>query len=146
MGQKVKKKWNLFCGSYVYRVLWLSLSFVNIPTETTLNKTIFSFASTYQLEISSWLWMRAQVHFFSSMLGPYWLEVVQALCIIWPVWGSSYVCLSRKEWVVGGETMVKLYVCIHKIINTYISLILWKIIKYSENTFWELFYSFFTVL
>lgn len=54
----------------IYFWAWvLPLSVGNIPNETHLEKTNFSFASRCQLEIASWLEIGAGVHFSLSASG-----------------------------------------------------------------------------
>ena len=64
----------------IYSEVWgLPLIVLNISSETSFEKTSFSFASSCQLEIASWLGMRAHICFPLSALEPIWLEPVQTL-------------------------------------------------------------------
>lgn len=59
------------------------IGFVSCWPTTTKNrrKLIFPSASKYQLYMISWLGVGPHVHFPALVLGPFWFEAVQVLCI-----------------------------------------------------------------
>ena len=68
---------------------------INIPTETPLDKTNFSFASRWQLQIP-FLGIRAQVHFPFSMLGPHLTWTCVGPCLL-PVHLWVNMCIGPAE-------------------------------------------------
>lgn len=68
---------------------WGPWCVINIPSDTLLVDTNFSFPSMYQFRIASWLWVELDVYYPFSVRG---------LCLIWICPGLPCVC-CQSLWV-----------------------------------------------
>lgn len=79
---------NIYCWAW-----GLSLSMVNIPSETMLVKINFSFTSKRQLQIASWLGMEGMSTSQFQHWDCIWIEPVQVSCLL-PQAPRVHMCIS----------------------------------------------------